>query len=91
MFEASLCGADSNLVDLGRYRGARELVLGVAPVRECVLGLPVEKVCGVFTGAAGVKPGASLVDRIHMNMGTATALLLSAASRGRGMDRCIAR
>jgi len=89
--EASLCGADSNLADLGRYRGAREPMAGVAPVRECVLGLPVEKVCGVFTGAAGVKLGASLVDRVHVNMGTATALLLSAASRGRGMDRRIAR
>src|SRR6266576_3800040 len=33
-------------------------------------GLPVRKVCGVLTGTVGVKSGASLVDRIHVNMGT---------------------
>jgi hypothetical protein len=33
----------------------------------------VEKVCGVSTGAVGVKLDASLVDRKHVNMGTVTA------------------
>lgn len=47
---------------------------GVASARGSVLGQSAEKVCGVSAEAAGVKLGASLVDRRHVNMGTATAL-----------------
>jgi len=66
-------------------------VVGVAPARNCGFGQPVRKVCGVLTGAAGVKLGASLVDRIHVNMGTTTALHPETTASGFGMDRRIAR
>jgi hypothetical protein len=46
--------------------------LGVAPAQGSFLGSLWGKVCGVLAGAVGVKPGASLVDRMHVNMGTAT-------------------
>jgi hypothetical protein len=49
-------------------------VKGVAPARDFIPGQPVKKVCGVFTGAAGVKLSASLVDREHVNMGTTVSL-----------------
>ncbi|SRR6266498_748608 len=39
-------------------------------------GLPAGKFCGVLAGAAGVKLDASLVDRIHVNMGTTTVFHL---------------
>lgn len=62
---------------------------GVASARNRRIGQPVRKVCGVLTGAAGVKLGASLVDRNHVNMGTITALQSTITTSGRGRDRCI--
>jgi hypothetical protein len=34
----------------------------------------MKKVCGVFMGTVGVKLGASLVKRTHVNMGTTPGL-----------------
>jgi hypothetical protein len=64
-------------------------VVGVAPVRN-IFGQLVEKVCGVSTRAAGVKLGASLVDRIHVNMGTITSFPLQNHIRWTAVDRFIA-
>jgi hypothetical protein len=74
VFEAPLCGTDSNLADVGRYvvRVSRKAVRrDVRPtVRTGIGGQPTGKVCGVLVGATGVKPGASLVDRKQVNTGT---------------------
>lgn len=84
--ESSLCGTDSNLADTGRIvvrvirSGQGWRPLG-SPARA--VGQPAKKVCGVFVGATGVKPDASLVDRKEVNTGTNPG----PPSRGPNQDR----
>jgi hypothetical protein len=88
VLEASLCGADSNLADVGRHvvRVSRKVLRrDVRPVvRTRIGGQPTGKVCGVLVGATGVKPGASLVDRKQVNTGTIPGCPFPRPNRVRG-------